>query len=97
VIARLAVVALALLAGCASPQMPYQADKMTPEQLKAMAADKSADATCSKVVAPWGHGTVVAVKLDKGSTPASGVSVEIGADCVTRIVPTAEPAKPTKP
>lgn len=79
-----------LLAGCATPQLPYQADRMTPEQLRAMASDKSADAACSKVVAPWGHGTVVTVKLDKGSTP-SGVAVEIGADCVTRILP------PTKP
>lgn len=83
--------ALALLAGCASPQLPYQADKMTPEQLRAMASDKSADATCSKLVAPWGHGTVVAVKLDKGSTPAAGMSVEIGADCVTRILPPPKP------
>lgn len=88
--ARLAVVALALLAGCASPQLPYQADKMTPEQLRAMASDKSADATCSKLVAPWGHGTVVSVKLDKGTTPA-GMTVEIGADCVTRILPQAKP------
>lgn len=80
-------VALVALAGCATPQLPYQPDKMTPEQLRAIAADKSADATCSKLVAPWGHGTVVSVKLDKGSTPAAGMAVEIGADCVTRIVP----------
>ncbi len=88
---RLAAVALAmLLGGCASPQLPYQPDKMTPEQLKAIASDKSADASCSKLVAPWGHGTVVSVKLDKGTTPA-GMTVEIGADCVTRILPQAKP------
>ena len=43
---------LVLLGGCASPQLPYQADKMTAEQLKAMVADKSAAAACSKVVGP---------------------------------------------
>ena len=41
-------------------------------------------------MAPWGHGTVVSVKLDKGTTPA-GMTVEIGADCVTRILPQAKP------
>lgn len=74
---------LGLLGGCASPQLPYQADKMTAEQLKALVADKSAAAACSKVVGPWGTGTVVTVNLDKGAAPA-GV-VEIGADCVVKI------------
>lgn len=84
VLATLWFFGLPMLGGCASPSMPYQADKMTPEQLRAMVADKSAAAACSRVQGPWGNGTVVTVNLDRGTVPA-GASVEIGADCVVRI------------
>lgn len=73
-----------LAAGCATPNMPFDARAASAEQIRAMAADRSADAACSKVVGPWGTGTVVWVKVDKSSLPA-GTSVEIGADCVTKI------------
>lgn len=77
-------IALALLAGCASPVLPYQIDRMSAEQLREVVKDRSASAGCSKVSGPWGTGTVVTVNLDKGTVP-SGVSVEITADCVVRV------------
>lgn len=73
-----------VLAGCASPQLPYQVDRMSAEQLREVAKDRSAAAACSKVVGPWGTGTVTTVNLDRGAAPA-GTTVEITADCVVKI------------
>lgn len=84
VLAPLWLFGLPMLGGCASPALPYQPDKMSADQLKALIADKSAAAACSRVQGPWGNGVVVSVNLDRGTVPA-GMQVEIGADCVTKI------------
>lgn len=70
--------------GCASPALPYSPDKMSAEQLRELVKDRSAAVACSKVVGPWGTGTVTTVNLDKGAAPA-GTTVEIGGDCVVKI------------
>lgn len=85
-----AAVASVVLAGCASPVLPYRLDSMSAEQLRELAKDRSAAAGCSKVSGPWGTGTVVTVNIDSGAAPAGAV-VEIGADCVVRIGGAAKP------
>lgn len=75
---------LLLVAGCASPVLPYQPDKMTAEQLRELIKDRSAAAACSVVVGPWGTARVVTINLDKGAA-APGTSVEIGQDCIAKM------------
>ena len=81
---RLAVLLLPIVAGCATPVLPYRVDEMSAEQLRELVKDRSAAAACSKVVGPWGTAQVVTVNLDKGAAPA-GTAVEITPDCVVKL------------
>ena len=88
----LATVVGAALAACTTTT-PADPTKMSPEQLRALAADRSATASCSIVNSPWGRGTVTYVQLDRATVPAGEVS--IGPDCVVTV--RAEPAPPRAP
>lgn len=88
---RTLILAAALaMAGCAGT-LPADPSKMTPEQLKAAAADRSASASCTVVNSPWGVGRTIFVQLDRGTIPAGAVTV--GADCAV----TVQSAKPGAP
>ncbi len=78
------LILLPIIAGCATPVLPYRVDQMTAEQLREIVKDRSAAAGCSVVVGPWGTARVVTVNLDKGAAPA-GTSVEIGQDCIVKM------------
>lgn len=82
--------AAACLAGCAGT-IPADPSKMTADQIKAMAADRSAVATCTVVNSPWGVGRTIYVQLDKATIPAGTVSV--AADCSVTVQATPAPAK----
>lgn len=71
-----------LLAGCAGT-IPADPSKMTAEQIKAMASDRSAVATCSTGNGPWGVVRTTYVQLDKATIPAGTVTV--GTDCTVTI------------
>lgn len=81
---RLAILLLPIVAGCASPVLPYRPEEMTAEQLRELAKDRSAAAACSVVVGPWGTARVVTVNLDKGTAP-NGATIEIGNDCILKM------------
>ena len=67
---------VALLAGCASGgQLPYNPSSMTADQLKAVAADRSAVAGCTVGTGPWGTVRTVVVQIDRGTMPNGTVSV----------------------
>jgi hypothetical protein len=85
--------AAALLTACAATT-PADPTKMTPEQLKALASDRSATASCSIVNSPWGRGTVTYVQLDRATVPAGEVS--IGPDCVVTVRAEPAPARPAR-
>lgn len=68
-----------LFAGCASPYLPADPAKMTPEQLKAIASDRNVSASCTTAGGPWGSGRTVYVQFDKGATP--GGTVAVTQDC----------------
>lgn len=72
----------AALAGCAGT-IPADPSKMTPEQLKAAAADRSAVATCTLMNSPWGAGRTIYVQLDKATIPSG--SVTVGTDCTVTV------------
>ena len=73
---------VASLAGCAGT-LPADPSKMSPDQLKAAAVDRSAVASCTVVNSPWGVGRTIYVQLDKGTIPAGAVTV--GADCAVTV------------
>jgi hypothetical protein len=86
---------IAILAACAAltacaATTPADPTKMSAEQLKALAADRSATASCSIVNSPWGRGTVTYVQLDRATVPAGEVS--IGPDCTVTV--RADPSPP---
>lgn len=74
-----------LLAGCAGQQLPFDLSKMTPEQLKAAAADRSTVASCTQGNGPWGTVRTVYVQIDKGSIPDG--SVTVSQDCKVDVTP----------
>lgn len=82
------------IAGCTTTT-PADPTKMSPEQLKALAADRSATASCSIVNSPWGRGTVTYVQLDRATVPAGEVS--IGPDCVVTVRAEPAPARAAAP
>lgn len=84
---KLLILLIALLAGCAGT-MPADPTHMSPEQLAAMAKDRSASAACTVVNSPWGVGRTIYVQLDKATIPSGNVTV--GPDCTVTI--TADPA-----
>jgi hypothetical protein len=79
---RLALLALAL-AGCAGQQLPGDPSRATPEQIKAMAADRNANVACSVGTGPWGKVTLLFAALDRGVIPNGVVSID--PDCKTVI------------
>jgi len=76
-----------LVAGCGA-SMPADPTHMSPEQLTAMAKDRSASGACTVFSGPWGVGRTIYVQLDKATIPSG--SVTIGTDCTVTI--TADPA-----
>jgi hypothetical protein len=90
----LTILALAAaVSGCAGMQIPADPAKMTAEQIKALAGDKSAQAACTTVGGPWGTGRTVFIQWDKGSAAAGTVTVT--QDCQVSI--TTEPKPAVKP
>jgi hypothetical protein len=68
--------ALALTA-CAG--IPADPSKMTPEQLRESAKDRSAMASCTTANSPWGVGRTIYVQIDRQTLPTG--SVTVAADC----------------
>ena len=89
----LIVVAALVLAGCAGVGVTNPAS-MSADQLNALAKDKNASLTCSKVVGAGVTATLVLVNVDKASITNGGVTVT--ADCVVTIT-TETPAPVPKP
>jgi hypothetical protein len=75
------------LAGCATA--PADPSKLTEGQLRALAADRSALASCSTTNTPWGPFRTTLVQLDRATIPSGEVS--IGADCTVTIRTEAAP------
>ncbi len=75
------ILAAAALTGCMA--MPADPAKMTAEQIKASAGDRSAQAACTIVNSPWGVGRTIFVQLDQRTIPAG--SVTVGTDCAVTI------------
>lgn len=82
-VAVLLMVLLAVLAftGCAN--LPADPTKMSPEQLREAAKDRSASAACTVVNSPWGVGRTIYVVLDQKTIPTGVVTVS--ADCTVTI------------
>jgi hypothetical protein len=55
-----------LTSACSGITTPLNLEKMSAEQIKAAANDRSSVGTCSQVVGPWGTARIVYVQLDKG-------------------------------
>jgi len=88
---RLALLAILLtvaylLTACGGMNLPADPAKMTAEQIKALATDRSAAAACTTVAGPWGTGRTIFVQLDKGTIPAGAVTVS--QDCQITITAT---------
>lgn len=81
---------LVLLTGCAGT-IPADPSKMTAEQLKALAADRSAIAACTLINGPWGVGRTILVQLDRAAIVGGGISV--GADCTVNLQAEQRPAR----
>lgn len=81
----LALLAALALAGCAALQGP----NLSVDQLKAMAADKSAAIVCTQIVGAGGAGTVVTVNMDQRVIIDGGITVE--PNCKTTITNTTPP------
>ena len=85
----LTLAACAAFAGCASA--PADPSKLSAEQLKALASDRSAVASCATTMTPWGPIRTTLVQLDRATIPAGKVSV--AADCTVTIESEAVPAR----
>jgi len=87
----LAVAVAVLLSGCATWMQPDPG--LTPDQLKAISADKNASAVCSQVIGAWGTARIVSVNLDK--TVFKTGQVQVDTDCKVNVMsndPIAAPA-----
>ena len=62
----LLVAMVLLMSACTGITTPMNLEKMSAEQIKAAANDRSSVGTCSQVVGPWGTARIVYVQLDKG-------------------------------
>lgn len=70
------LVIMALMASaCSGITTPLNLEKMSAEQIKAAANDRSSVGTCSQVVGPWGTARIVYVQLDKGVSYDGEVTV----------------------
>lgn len=78
---RLSIVAAGFLAAsCAGIGAP----NMSPEQLKAAAADKNASVACGTGTGPWGKVNTVYVNVDRASLAGVG-SVTVNAECQVQV------------
>jgi starvation-inducible outer membrane lipoprotein len=74
----IAIICAALaLTACAG--IPADPSKMTPEQLRESAKDRSAMASCTTANSPWGVGRTIYVQIDRQTLPTG--SVTVAADC----------------
>lgn len=73
---RILILALPL-AGCMS--MPADPSRLSPEQLKALAADKNVTAVCAVLTTPWGPQRSALLSVDK--TVLQNGAVAIDQDC----------------
>jgi hypothetical protein len=69
--------AAAALSGCMA--MPADPSKMSPEQLKALSADKNVSAVCAVLTTPWGPQRSALLSVDK--TVLQNGAVAIDQDC----------------
>ncbi len=79
-----------LCVGC-SVTLPADPTRMTPEQLKAWAADKNANIQCVVANSPYGKGNAVALVLDKGIVVNGTVTVD---DACKVTITNGSPARP---
>lgn len=87
------IVALLAVAGCASQPGGFDPSKLSPEQLSALAKDRSAIGQCATAKGLYGSGVVVWVQLDKATFPAGG-AVTVNDTCsmvFTQAVPGSKP------
>ncbi len=85
------ILLLGLASGCAAMS---GGPNMSVDQLKAIAADKNANVTCSTINGMWGAGKVVVVNMDAGVVRNGQVSVD--ANCLVTIT-NAQTVKVDKP
>jgi hypothetical protein len=78
---RTVLLGVALLAGCAT-SVPGDPSRMSPEQLGALARDKSAVVSCITVNTLAADTTAVYAQID---LIRKGQSVSVGADCSVQI------------
>lgn len=71
----LMVAILLMTSACTGITTPLNLEKMSAEQIKAAASDRSSVGTCSQVVGPWGTARIVYVQLDKGVSYDGEVTV----------------------
>lgn len=71
----MALVISVMLTACTGITTPLNLEKMSAEQIKAAASDRSSVGTCSQVVGPWGTARIVYVQLDKGVSYDGEVTV----------------------
>jgi hypothetical protein len=83
------ICAIIVLTGCATA--PADPSKLSADQLRALAADRSALASCSTTNTPWGPFRTTLVQLDRATIPAGEVS--IGADCTVTVRTQAAPPR----
>ena len=76
---------VALVAGCASPTIPTSHGEQSPDQIKAMTADKNVTITCAMATNLLNKLIVVTVMFDKSAIVSGSVSVS-GEDCTAKIV-----------
>jgi hypothetical protein len=79
----------AALTACATA--PADPSKLSEGQLRALAADRSAVASCAATMTPWGPIRTTLVQLDRATIPAGRVTV--GADCTVTIESAAAPPR----
>lgn len=79
----------ALSTGCATA--PADPSKLSADQLRALAADRSAVASCATTMTPWGPIRTTLVQLDRATIPTGRVTV--GADCTVTVESEAVPAR----
>ena len=79
-----AAVAAVLLAGCMA--MPADPSKMSPEQLKALSADKNVSAVCAVLTTPWGPQRSALLSVDKSVLMNGAVAID--QDCKLQYIAT---------
>jgi len=84
------------LVGCAT-NFPSDRSKMSPEQIKADAADKNAAVACTVFRNAAGTASTMSANLDKLAVYSGEITVKPGSDCETVIRAEGKPAAAPKP